>query len=441
MSLLQYESRFSALNPNRSKGVPSPHKVAMMLAVIDLIEQGILPENRIVFDSILIDAFTVRFDQLKTDADRNNPHLPFFHLQSEGFWHIKAIPGKSESWQKLATASSTGVIREHVLYAYLDDELFELLRNHVVRELLKTALIKNLLITETIRRSSLQVDGWDWLECEACVANYFNMLALELHDVKYNEAEHRQLLAQILNNRSEESIGFKHQNISAILIEMGFPYVSGYKPRYNYQTQLREVVIAHLAAHQDDLSILMPIQLNRTTSYESNWDAVLDEELPERIPAIARPERRFLGKIANYTQQESNNRQLGESGERFVLEFEQYRLKKAGRPDLAREVEWSSKDRGDGLGYDVRSFSINAEADNFSELFIEVKTTNSGKYQPFYVTENELAFSQKAVNNYSLFRVYDFRKRPRLFQLPGAIDGHVNLQPELFRATFTNNSG
>src|SRR5690606_1853700 len=58
-------------------------------------------------------------------------------------WHFELIPGKSESWSKLTTASSPGVIREHVLYAYLDDDLFELLRNSVARELLRPALYRN----------------------------------------------------------------------------------------------------------------------------------------------------------------------------------------------------------------------------------------------------------------------------------------------------------
>jgi hypothetical protein len=34
----------------------------------------------------------------------------------------------------------------------------------------------------------------------------------------------------------------KHQKINAILIELGCPYFSGYKPRSNYQALLREVI-------------------------------------------------------------------------------------------------------------------------------------------------------------------------------------------------------
>ena len=38
MSVLDYEKRFSQLNPNRAQGRTSPHKIAMLLAVMELIE-------------------------------------------------------------------------------------------------------------------------------------------------------------------------------------------------------------------------------------------------------------------------------------------------------------------------------------------------------------------------------------------------------------------
>ena len=181
---------------------------------------------------------------------------PFFYLQSEGFWQIKTLPGKAEPWSKLSTASSPGVIQEHVEFAQLDDELFELIKNYAVRELLKAALHQNLTITDEYRRKTLEVNGWDWLECEACVADYFDMLSKDLLNQSYSKTAHRKLLAEKLNNRSNGSIEFKHQNISAIVVEMGFPYIPGYKPRFNYQSQLREVVLAHIAANQDSVDSL-----------------------------------------------------------------------------------------------------------------------------------------------------------------------------------------
>ena len=70
-------------------------------------------------------------------------------------------------------------------------------------------------------------------------------------------------------------------------------------------------------------------------------------------------------------------------------------------------------------------------------MFIEVKTTNSGKYQPFYISQNEVEFSREFNQQYSLYRVYDFRKRERrLYRMPGFVEDHVSLNPILYRAGF-----
>ena len=119
-------------------------------------------------------------------------------------------------------------------------------------------------------------------------------------------------------------------------------------------------------------------------------------------------------------------------GEEFVLSLEKRRLAGLGRKDLAKEIEWTSKVRGDGAGYDIRSFN----ADTDKELFIEVKTTNSGKYQPFIISDNEVAFSEEHPDQYSLYRVFQFKSGPRMFTLDGCIREHVNLLAREYSATF-----
>ena len=57
MSLDRYIELFSDLKPNRSSGRASPHKACLLLAVIDLIDEGVLTDNRIPFDASLKDAF------------------------------------------------------------------------------------------------------------------------------------------------------------------------------------------------------------------------------------------------------------------------------------------------------------------------------------------------------------------------------------------------
>ncbi|MEP7384666.1 MAG: hypothetical protein ABI910_23545, partial [Gemmatimonadota bacterium] len=87
---------------------------------------------------------------------------------------------------------------------------------------------------------------WSPEEVAATVADYFAMLSHELRGEAYNKREHNRQLQSLLSGRSAGAIEFKHANISAILLELGFPYIDGYKPRANYQERLKEEVAARL---------------------------------------------------------------------------------------------------------------------------------------------------------------------------------------------------
>ena len=65
------------------------------------------------------------------------------------------------------------------------------------------------------------------------------MLSAELDNKKYSKSNHRRNLLPFLDNRSEGSIEFKHQNISAVLSNLGQPFIKGYLPRINYQRTLK----------------------------------------------------------------------------------------------------------------------------------------------------------------------------------------------------------
>ncbi|WP_320408086.1 DUF3883 domain-containing protein [Marinobacter sp. MC3] len=435
MSLLDYEKRFATLRMNRGGANKSPHKVAMLQAVMDLIELGETKTNQFRFDENLKRQFTKRFQELASPSDRNNPHLPYFHLRSEGFWHLKVRPGQQEQYQQLTTATSQGVIDAHINYAFLDDELFELLGNQIARELLRSALLVSL--DKKSIRDLLQPErgGWDWLECEFLVNDYVTMLEKHLVGATYSKAEHRRALQPRLNNRSEGSIEYKHQNVSAVLLELGLPYIPGYKPAFNYQQQLKQVVLSYLAGHQkvvDDVNLVADKVAEEPDHSDRAWDSVFDPEPPERIPHVAENRPSYLAKRIDFSERERRNRQLGERAEEFVLRLEKQRLTAQGRPDLAADVEWSSKERGDGLGFDIRSF----DAAGDQERFLEVKATNSGKYLPFFISENERAFSNDFSDAFRLYRVYEFTTAPRFFILPGAIEQHVQLLPQNYRARF-----
>lgn len=98
--------------------------------------------------------------------------------------------------------------------------------------------------------------GTDWSEGELdlIVADYFRMLQAELAGENYSKAEHRGSLLALIK-RSKGSVEFKHQNISAVLQDLSLPWITGYKPRSNYQGALLRTIERQLAAQPGLLEV------------------------------------------------------------------------------------------------------------------------------------------------------------------------------------------
>jgi hypothetical protein len=100
-------------------------------------------------------------------------------------------------------------------------------------------------------------EAWSRTEVERTVKDYLEMLALEARGETYNKSEHNTRLRRLLSMRSKASVELKHQNISAVLLELGLPFIRGYKPRSNFQELLREVVVQSVRQRQDHLARIL----------------------------------------------------------------------------------------------------------------------------------------------------------------------------------------
>lgn len=277
---------------------------------------------------------------------------------------------------------------------------------------------------------------WTLDEVDAAVADYFAMLSAELSSEPYSKSGHRRALLPRLEGRTDGSVEYKHQNISAILIELGLPFISGYKPSGNYQALLAEQVQRYVNEHPDILQVVQtdveaPAEALRISDYLAALvEAPVDNAF---VPGILRDApASFNGgsqSRTNYLERETRNRSLGLAGEEFVLGYERERLSQAGDGGLADGVEHVSQTQGDGAGFDIRSFD-----EEGGDLFIEVKTTRYGMQTPFFVTSNELGFSRSNRDSYGLYRVFQFRKSPKLFVLSGAVDERCAMRPHVYRA-------
>ena len=105
-------------------------------------------------------------------------------------------------------------------------------------------------------------EAWTDLEIDLIVADYFAMLVEELTGRAFSKAERNRALQGLLTDppRSRGSIEFKHQNISAVLLGLGQPWINGYKPDANFQNALVDGVCVGSTATQTGSHPKKPIR-------------------------------------------------------------------------------------------------------------------------------------------------------------------------------------
>lgn len=277
--------------------------------------------------------------------------------------------------------------------------------------------------------------AWSTLEVELVVADYLDMLMLELASQRFNKAERARGLMPLLRGRTKASIEFKRRNISAGLLELGYPTLRGYLPAANRQHLLVDVIERQLAERPGIEALTRSFIYTPAVSAESTSFDVAKVEAPARHArkvraedtAVARP---FRASKRDYLERETRNRSLGQAGELFVLRYEQWRLAGSGLAQLADRVRHVSVEDGDGLGYDILSFNADG-----TERYLEVKTTSFSELTPFFVTATELRLSREASEKFTLCRLFDFRATPRFFELDGRIETHCHLDANTYRAS------
>lgn len=273
--------------------------------------------------------------------------------------------------------------------------------------------------------------NWTREEVILTVNDYFDMFQQELHSIPYNKTSHRKKLAPKLINR-DKAIEYKHQNISAVLADMGLPYINGYKPLFGYQQLLADEVALYLENNKTFFEREFKKFANdKSEKLINNIDftKIIDKS-PTKKKVIEKTPS-FIPIKINYLAKEQNNRALGEKGEQLVFDYEKWRLTKAGKENLAEKIEWISKNKGDGTGFDILSKSISGK-----DMFIEVKTTKLTKETPFYFSRNEWKFAQLKEKDFYLYRVFNFKESPQIFIKNGNYESFCNLQPQTFRGFF-----
>lgn len=115
-------------------------------------------------------------------------------------------------------------------------------------------------------------------------------------------------------------------------------------------------------------------------------------------------EKESVIKVASeyYAEIVSRKIDIGIKGEYLALSFERQRIFEEEGESSLSYLEHSSKEVGDGLGYDITSIH------NGKKVFIEVKTTTGSFWSNLIFTKNEFNVLKRLGTQYWIYRIYNF---------------------------------
>ena len=145
-TLEYYKERIANLHCAWVGGKKILAKPILFLAIIQSIEDNILRKNEIPWgkDSEIFlrlkDVYEDIFTGYLPNDCKTPIFKPFYHLKYDRFWHLKL---KEEV--KYPQASQVGFMNKFVAYAYVDDELWQMLQDVDKRSKLREEIISKYL--------------------------------------------------------------------------------------------------------------------------------------------------------------------------------------------------------------------------------------------------------------------------------------------------------
>ena len=145
--IVTYRDMMLSLHLGAVNGKPSVSKPLYVLAIMEAIECGALKENKInLANDVIRKTFGKMYEQINGNRKGYGSSFfvrPFFHLNSSPFYHL--IWKRETETPDNSITPSAKYLRENLLYAKLDDELWELLQDAESREYLRESIVKRYL--------------------------------------------------------------------------------------------------------------------------------------------------------------------------------------------------------------------------------------------------------------------------------------------------------
>ena len=118
----------------------------------------------------------------------------------------------------------------------------------------------------------------------------------------------------------------------------------------------------------------------------------------------------------NYIARAIVNNKQGEINEEVIYKNELKYFMDMGRDDLVKRMKDFFENRKDDEGYDILSFELNNNQE-YIEKYIEVKSTKGNESTPIDITDSEVRFAKKHLDQYYLYRIIKSDSRDRYVKI------------------------
>ncbi len=142
-----YTKRILSIRQAKIHGEVIVAKPVLLLALIDGVDGGVFTTNRFALNDWLEERYLVLMKQYTRNSQFPNPtdiSNPFWHLQSDGFWHLQHMEKPQESM-----TPSKRWLKEKVSYVNFDDDMWVLIQNKVWRQKLRDYIVEHKLTDDS----------------------------------------------------------------------------------------------------------------------------------------------------------------------------------------------------------------------------------------------------------------------------------------------------
>ena len=138
--LSKYLKLFKKLRIDRSHG-NAPHKPILLLTVLELYRKGLILDEKIYITPELITVFRANWNVLVVTNHECRISYPFYHLNSEKFWHLVPNGVLQDINQIHTSVKSLFRLNAYIAYAAVDADFVLLAKDKDMNQLLTNFLL------------------------------------------------------------------------------------------------------------------------------------------------------------------------------------------------------------------------------------------------------------------------------------------------------------